>query len=315
MQRTKVLFLILPKVHLLDLAGPDQVFLEAIGYQANLEIAYCGLEKQQYTSAALPFGELSPYTDFMLKQGDLLLVPGAELSYLESPEFKRNHLLFDWIRACREQKVKICSICSGSFVLAESGILDGRDCTTHWKRTSHLQERYPKLKVIENVLFTCEDGIYTSAGIASGIDLALYLIEEMFGAYFAHKVARELVIYTRRDGRNKQHSELLKYRNHIHSGIHTVQDWLQDHLHVGANLLDLAAMANMSDRNFTRIFKKSTSLTVKAYVEKLREEKINQLLKQPDLSRIEIARQCGLKSERQLARIIQSMKNQLPNKS
>ncbi|MBK6536367.1 MAG: DJ-1/PfpI family protein [Ignavibacteria bacterium] len=304
MKKTKFVFLVLPHIHLMDLAGPDQVFLEAAGYNAPFEIEYCSTEKSLSSSAKLPIGKLNHFSKIKIEENDFLLIPGAELNYLLSDEFKTNKSLFSWIRNCRDKKIKICSICSGAFVLAESGVLEGKECTTHWKRTKELQQLYPDIKVIENVLFTEDDNIYTSAGIASGIDMALYIVEQMKGEYFAHKVARELVIYSRRSGNQKQQSELLNFRNHIHSGIHKVQDWLQINLDKKASLTELAEIACMSDRNLTRIFKKETSLTVNQYITLLRKEKIGQLSKNPDNSRSIIAKQCGLKSEKQISRII-----------
>ncbi len=304
MQKTKIVFLVLPHVHLMDLAGPDQVFLEAIGFDAPFEIEYCSSVNSFSSSSHLPFGKLNHFSKVKLKADDFLIIPGAELHYLQSKEFKSDKALFDWIRNCRERNVKICSVCSGAFVLAESGILNDKECTTHWKRTDELQKQYPKAKVTENVLFTEDDNIYTSAGVASGIDLALYILEQLMGEYFAHKVARELVIYSRRTGSQKQQSELLNFRNHIHSGIHKVQDWLQENLHKKVSLTDLAEIACMSDRNFTRIFKKETSLTVNEYITLLRKEKIGQLINNPDISKQQIAKQCGLKSERHVRRII-----------
>lgn len=304
MQKINVVFLVLPHVHLMDLAGPDQVFLEAIGYGAPFELAYCSFTNQVSSSSEMPLGKLPHYSKLSLQANDFLIIPGAELHYLQSAEFKANKKLFEWIQQCYTKGVNICSICSGAFVLAESGILDGKKCTTHWKRTGELQQLYPALNVIENVLFTEDDHVYTSAGIASGIDLALYLIEQLKDQYFAHKIARELVIYCRRTGGQKQQSELLNFRNHIHAGIHQVQDWLQDHLNKKVSIPDLAVMANMSSRNFTRVFKKETSLTVNEYITRLRKEKMEQLIQNPDISRASIAAECGLKSERHVSRIL-----------
>jgi transcriptional regulator GlxA family with amidase domain len=149
-----------------------------------------------------------------------------------------------------------------------------------------------------------DKGIYTSAGVTAGIDLALHIVSVLKDDNFSFKIARELVVYNRRSGSDAQQSIHLSYRNHIHSGIHKVQDWLQDNLNKALNIIDLAAIANMSDRNFTRIFKKETSLTVHEYITLLRKERLTALLKNPDLSRQQIAQQCGLASERQLSRLI-----------
>jgi transcriptional regulator GlxA family with amidase domain len=173
-------------------------------------------------------------------------------------------------------------------------------------KTAELRRCFPSIKVIENVLFNEQDNIYTSAGIASGIDLALHILEKLENEYFAHKIARELVIYNRRNGNHPQKSELLNYRNHIHSGVHKVQDWLQENLNHKVTLPDLADIANMSERNFTRIFKRETGVTVNGYVQILRKERANLLFKNPDFSHTQIANLCGLQSKRQLNRIINS---------
>jgi transcriptional regulator GlxA family with amidase domain len=301
---TKFIFLVLPEIHLIDLTGPDQVILEAISYGADYQIVYCSIEQKISSSAGLPLGKLPCFGDVPLQAGDFIVIPGANVSYLLSEEFKRETQLFAWLRMAYSQNVKICSVCVGAFVLAQTGLLDGLSCTTHFKRTQQLQAVFPKLKVIENILFTEHKGIYTSAGVTAGIDLTLHIVEQLKGAYFAHKIARELVVYNRRAGNDAQHSILMSYRNHIHAGIHNVQDWLQENLDKSPNLIDLAAIANMSDRNFTRIFKKETSLTVHDYITLLRKERITELLKNPDLSRRQIAQKCGLTSERQLSRLI-----------
>lgn len=304
MQQRTIAFLIVPQIHLMDLAGPDQVFLEAIDYGIPLKVEYCGIADNISSSASLPFGRLKGFKKMVLKAGDYLFIPGANVSYLRSAAFKNNKPLFKWLKGLHESGVILCSICTGAFILAESGLLNDKNCTTHWKRTSELKQLYPALQVTENVLFTQCDNIYTSAGVASGIDLALHIVEELKDAITAHKVARELVIYSRRSGHHKQQSELLEFRNHIHNGIHKVQDWLQENLHENNVLPKLASIANMSDRNFTRVFKKETSLTVNAYITLLRKEKISQLINNPNLSRSAIAACCGLKSERQLSRIL-----------
>ena len=141
---TKIIFLILPNTHLMDLAGPDQVFLEAIDFGADLEIEYCSYANNISTSAGLPFGKVRHFSKVNYKKGDFLFIPGADIAFLHSAEFTKQKLLFSWIKKCYEDKVIICSVCTGSFVLALSGILDGKNCTTHWKRTTELQKMYPK---------------------------------------------------------------------------------------------------------------------------------------------------------------------------
>ncbi|MGH2667373.1 GlxA family transcriptional regulator [Flavobacterium sp.] len=304
--KLKFVFLILPQIHLMDLAGPDQAILEAIDFGADFEIEYCTMENNVVTTSGLPIANLKHFSEVQLNKGDFLIIPGSNASYLISDAFIKQTDLFQWIIANYNFGVKVVSICAGAFVLAECGLLNNLPCTTHFKRTKQLQELYPQAKVIDNILFTQQDGIYTSAGIASGIDVTLHIIEELKGSHFAHLVARELVVYNRRNGNQKQESELLGFRNHIHSGIHKAQDWIIENINQKTNLNDLAEIACMSERNFTRIFKKETDITVNDYITIIRKEKIKEFLKNPDLTRLDIALQVGLQSERQLSRLIHS---------
>jgi transcriptional regulator GlxA family with amidase domain len=301
----KFVFLLLPQIHILDLAGPDQAIHEAIEYGADFKIEYCVLENNISTTAGLPLGKVKHFSEVKLQAGDFLIIPGSNVSYLTSTEFRKQTQLFDWIKAQHEKGIQICSICAGAFALAETGLLNGISCTTHFKKTRELQAMYPQARVLENILYTEQNNIYSSAGIASGIDLILHIIEKIKGSHFAHLVARELVIYTRRNGSSAQQSDLLKFRTHIHVGIHKAQDWLFENIDKKTNLFDLAEIANMSERNFTRIFKKETGITVNEFITVLRKETATLLLKNPDLSRIEIANRIGLESEKQLGRILQ----------
>ncbi len=304
--KLKFVFLVLPQIHLMDLAGPDQAILEAIDSGADFEIEYCSLENNVITTAGLPIANLKHFSEVQFNKGDFLILPGSNTSYLISEEFKNQTPLLNWIKTHYNAGVNLVSICTGAFVLAECGLLNNMPCTTHFKRTKQLQELYPQAKVMDNILFTQQDGIYTSAGIASGIDVILHIIEELKGSYFSHLIARELVVYNRRKGHQKQESELLSFRNHIHSGIHKAQDWIIENIHQKTNLNELAEIACMSERNFTRIFKKETEITVNDYITIIRKEKIKEFLKNPDLTRLEIASHVGLQSERQLSRLISS---------
>lgn len=303
----KFIFLVLPRVHLMDLAGPDQVIYGAIEYGADFTIEYCSVEEHITTSAGLPIGKLKHFSAVKLDKGDYLVIPGSETDYLLSNEFTKKKDLFTWLSQQYKNGVNICSICTGAFGLACCGLLDGIPSTTHFSKTKQLQKQYPALKVNENVLFTEHKGIYTSAGITSGIDMFLHILEELKGDYFAHLIARELVVYNRRAASHNQQSELLSFRNHIHAGIHNAQDWLHNNLHKKTNLFDLAEIANMSARNFTRIFKKETGITVNDYITLLRKNRIKELTQNPDLSREQIAKKCGLKSVRQLSRIMKTI--------
>jgi transcriptional regulator GlxA family with amidase domain len=302
--KTKFIFLLLPQLHILDLAGPDQALHEAIDYGANFEIGYCSLKNGINTTSGMPIGNVKHFSEIKLVKNDFLIIPGSNASYLTSSAFRKNKDLFEWIKDNYKKGVNVCSICAGAFVLAETGLLNNIQCTTHFKKTDDLQRMYPSVIVVENILFTDQNGIYTSAGIASGIDLTLHIIEKLKGNRFAHLVARELVVYNRRNGSASQESELLKFRKHIHTGIHKVQDFIIDNIKKKHNLLELAEIANMSERTFTRIFKKETSITVKEFVTSIRKEIIMELQKNPNISKIEIANKVGLQSDKQVSRIL-----------
>jgi transcriptional regulator GlxA family with amidase domain len=305
MPTTKIVFLVLPKIHLLDLAGADQVFYEATDYGADIALDYCSFtDDAVLTSTHLRFGKLKCFSEIALQKSDYLMIPGAEVSYILSSDFKQQNTLFDWIKTAHQNGVNVCSICTGAFVLALAGLLDGKKCTTHWKRTTELQAKFPKTQVLDNILFVEDQGITTSAGVTAGIDLALHIVGKIKNDLFAFKVARELVVYMRRQGNDAQRSVFLQYRNHIHSGVHQVQDWLQEHINQPHTLEDLAEMACMSARNLTRIFRRETGISVNAFTTIIRKEKIRELLKNPDMSRSQIAQACGLKSERQVARLM-----------
>ena len=301
---TKFVFLLLPHVHILDLAGPDQAIHEAIDFGADFEIEYCGNSASLFTTSGLPLGKVVHFSKIRMAQGDFLVIPGCSYQYLSSREFLQQIDLFAWLRELYQNGISLVSICMGAFVLAESGLLNDRQCTTHFKKTDALQKKYPPLKVIENILYTDQDNIYTSAGIASGIDLALHLIEKLKGSHFAHLVARELVVFSRRKANDSQESEFLKFRNHIHSGIHAVQDFILENIDKKNHLPDLADIAAMSERNFTRIFKKESGVTVNQYINSIRKAKAREWMKNLNLSKAEIAARVGLQSEKQLTRIL-----------
>ena len=192
------------------------------------------------------------------------------------------------------------------FFLGEAGLLDNKECTTHWRRTDLLQKRYPMAKVVTDVLFLKSDNIYTSGGISSGIDLALSILEDWTSPFLVNKVARGLVVYQRRSSSHNQQSIYLDYRNHINPKIHLVQDYLTEHISNEFSIEKLSELALMSSRNLTRVFKNITGITILEYLTKLRLEKAKILKNNPDNTIEYIASECGFKSPRQLQRILKS---------
>jgi transcriptional regulator GlxA family with amidase domain len=240
----------------------------------------------------------------VLKKGDYVFVPGFEYTLLSDEKFlKKSRPFQHWLNDQHRKGVTICSICIGAFLLGAAGLLDGRACTTHWEFTDRLKDNYPKIKLQVNRLFVYDDNVYTSAGIASGIDLALYLVEHLWGAHFAAKIAKEAVIYFRRTLDDPQLSVFTQYRNHIDHRVHTVQDILTQSLDRKFTIEEIAEKVNMSSRNLTRLFKKTTEITIGAYIDQLRAEYAERLIGEGHTLQA-AALHCGLKSTHQLHHLL-----------
>jgi transcriptional regulator GlxA family with amidase domain len=154
------------------------------------------------------------------------------------------------------------------------------------------------------VLFTEDDRVLTSAGVTAGIDLALYILSRLKDENTSFKVARELVVYMRRRANDTQQSVFLSYRNHLNTGVHHVQDFVQENISKKISISKLADVACTSPRNLTRVFKKETGITVNYYITLVRKELLKKLVSSTDVSRKEMALLCGLKSERHIIRLL-----------
>jgi transcriptional regulator GlxA family with amidase domain len=176
-----------------------------------------------------------------------------------------------FVRAVANRGVRVASVCSGAYMLAEAGLLDGRRATTHWQRTRHFLKSYPKVKLEPDRIFVRDDNIWSSAGISAGIDLSLALVEEDYGAEVARNTARQLVIYHRRSGGQSQFSSLLELK--APSGrFAQLLSWVREHLDSPLTVEDLAEQAGMSSRHFARAFIAETGTTPSKAVERLRIE-------------------------------------------
>jgi transcriptional regulator GlxA family with amidase domain len=289
--------LVLPDVHLLDLGGPVQTFYEANEHGTDYRIAFCGIATEARSAQGLVLANLDPLPD--LEPGDMVLVPGIESSTLD----RLSHAPVAWLRAAHEAGALICSICTGAFVLGNAGLLDGRDCTTHWKLTDRLARQFPRARVADNRLFVRDGGIVTSAGVTAGVDMALALLEERHGPILTAAVAREMVVYLRRSGDRDQSSIYLDHRTHLHPGIHRVQDALVAHPERKLSIEQLAKIAAMSPRHLTRVFRRATGITPNAFAQRVRLQVARDLLLDPGLTLESISSRCGFSDARQLRRL------------
>ena len=287
----------LPQVQILDLAGPLQAFHEANACGADYRVRCAGPSPQVPSDQGLWLSNLEPLPD--PGADDLVLVPGVTLSTMGADA----GLATAWLRRAYAAGAQMASVCTGAFLLADAGLLDGRQCTTHWSRVDDLQRRAPGAEVLRNRLFVSDGRVTTSAGIASGIDMALWLVEARHGPMVAAATAREMVVYLRRDGAHGQRSVYLEYRTHLHPGVHRVQDWLVAHPAERATLAELGRLAAMSPRNLTRAFRQATGISVLEFRTRLRLELARSLLHDPGLTIAAVARDCGFESARQLRRL------------
>ncbi|GIE41163.1 GlxA family transcriptional regulator [Actinoplanes lobatus] len=262
-----VLFVLTPQVHLLDLAGPAQVFSTAPGYR----LRYVAEETPVPTWQGVPLG--ADLTWPGLTADDLLLVPGWRdgHGYFAAPTLSR-------IAEHHARGGTVASVCAGADALGRAGLLDGRRCTTHHDLQDGLARRYPEATVVRDVLYVCDDRVVTSAGIASGIDLALHLVAQRHGPAVAARVAREMVVYGRRNGDERQHSAMLRHRAHLSDVVHRVQDRIDADFAAPLPLADLAAAVGVSERTLTRLFTSATGRTPLRYQQLLRVERAGYLI-------------------------------------
>ena len=283
----------MPGTFLLDIAGPCDVFAaadKALDGQDGYEVLLASPLNTRKIVSKSGIELVCPVTVTSITQPiDTLIVAGFPLVMLEtSPHFIK------WLRDIYPHVRRIGSVCVGTYALAEAGILDGKQATTHWEYSQQFQQRYPLIKVDTNPFFTRDGNVYSSGGVASGIDLSLALVEEDHGREVALRVARKLVLHLKRSGYQSQFSNMLETHSLENSIAGKLYPWMVRHLAEDLGIEQLAAHSSMSVRNFARVFLKETGLTPAKFVEKVRVEVARKYLEDSDLSMDQIAEKCGL---------------------
>ena len=199
----------------------------------------------------------------------------------------------DWIAGLPATTRRITSICIGTYVLAAAGLLDGRRATTHWCSADDFRRRFPAVDLDDDPIYVKDGNFYTSAGMTSGLDLMLALVEEDFGAELALRTAQELVLYLKRPGNQSQFSAHIAGDGPGDSRIHKVQEFIIENPDADLRVDVLATVAGMSARNFTRVFKRQVGMAPGKYVERARLEHARALLERSNLSVSEVARLSG----------------------
>jgi transcriptional regulator GlxA family with amidase domain len=220
---------------------------------------------------------------------DTLVVPGG----LGTRDALADERFVSWLGRAAARSRRVTSVCTGAFLLAEAGLLDGRRATTHWNSCAALRRRYPAIAVEEDRIFVRDGEVWTSAGVTAGMDLALALVEEDAGREAALEVARQLVLFVSRPGGQAQFSAQLSTELAEREPLRDLQAWIADHPDADLSVEALALRAHMSPRNFARAFKKEVGMTPGAYVERARVERAQQMLQTASVPVALVARRCG----------------------
>jgi transcriptional regulator GlxA family with amidase domain len=206
-----------------------------------------------------------------------------------------------FVRGVAKRGVRVASVCSGAYILAEAGVLDGRRATTHWQRTRHFVSTYPNVKLEPDRIFVRDGNIWSSAGISAGIDLALAMAAEDFGDEVAQKTARQLVLYHRRSGGQSQFSSLLELKAPA-GRFAPLLAWAREHLDAPLTVEDMAGQAGMSSRHFTRAFIAETGTTPSKAVERLRIEVARQRVQSSSEAIEHVAQSTGFRDPERMRR-------------
>ncbi|HTX47460.1 MAG TPA: GlxA family transcriptional regulator [Solirubrobacteraceae bacterium] len=286
----RIVILAFDRVQTLDITGPSEVFSLATRARPtadtySIELLTTGGAVVQ-TSSGLT---LQPHGPLDTREIDTLVVPGGQGTRAAA----RDERLISWIRTAARRSRRVTSVCTGAFLLARAGLLDGRRATTHWAACKALQTLHPSIDVDPDPIFIRDGNVYTSAGVTAGIDLALALIEEDLGPQAALNVARSLVLFVRRPGGQAQFSAGLKSQAASQRRIRELQQWIQGHLTDDLTVPALADRSHMSERNLSRVFAKEVGETPAAYVESLRIERARMLLETTEHQLERIAGECG----------------------
>jgi len=286
----RVVIVAFPKVQTLDVNGPAEVFSTAT--QLSDKGGY-SVEVVTSRPGPLPTSSVALYPDRTIEQCkgpiDTLVVAGGRgvQAAVEDEQ------LVDWIRSAARRSRRVTSVCTGAFLLARAGLLDGRRATTHWASCALLADRFPEIQVEADPIFVRDGNVTTSAGVTSGMDLALALVEEDLGREVALETARWLVVFVKRPGGQAQFSAQLEAQMADRQPLRELQEWLPDNLDEDLSVPALAKRASMSERHFARAFRDETGMTPAAYVEAARIERARIFLDSGDLPVETIARQTG----------------------
>ncbi|WP_404380466.1 GlxA family transcriptional regulator [Knoellia locipacati] len=294
---------------ILDVTGPLEVlshasrFLPAVRYRSQVVtkrggqvVASCGLE---FTSS--PISEVTGRVDTLILAGGA----GIDAAVADTE-------LLAQIRRLAADARRVTSVCSGAFLLGAAGLLDGRRATTHWADCGRLADTYADVTVDPDAIYVHDGNVWTSAGVTAGIDLTLALVADDHGRQAAATVARQLVVYLQRSGGQAQFSALLAGQAADTAPVLDLLSWLRDHLTDDLSVAALARQINLSERQFTRVFKAEVGATAADHVEAVRLDSACRLLETTNRTIEQIARTCGFGTPETMNRAFRRRLNTTP---
>ncbi|MCI0654292.1 MAG: GlxA family transcriptional regulator [Methylococcaceae bacterium] len=294
-----------PGVEILDITGPAEVFtfanlyFQRRGFTRNIVYPITILADRAGPVATLSGLQIVAEQSYGRINGefDTLLLPGGDVDkVLADPD------LVMWLKATAPQVRRVVSVCTGAFLLAESGLLDGRNATTHWNYCREFSQAYPNVTVESDRIFVKDGNVFSSGGVTSGIDLALALVEEDWGREVALYVARYMVVFLKRPGGQSQFSSYLTTEASGRPDIRDLQVWIMQHPDGDLMVETLAERMAMSPRNFARLFLSETGMTPAKFVEMVRIDTARHKLTVTSLSVDIIADQSGFKDPERMRR-------------
>jgi len=279
-------------VGLLDVTGPLEVFTQANVVGANYDLIVTSPEGGEIVTRTSTKIAATVALRELVRPFDTLVVAGG-------PDWENeidNKALVTQVARVAGLARRVTSVCTGAFVLAAAGLLDGRRATTHWRHLDQLSERYPLVEVDRDAIFVHDGRVTTSAGVSTGIDLALSLVEEDFGPELARSVARELVVFMQRPGGQSQFSVRIRSGNSHHEPLRRLVDDVTSNPAADYSLEAMARMTGFSVRHLCRLFQEEIGISAGRYVESIRVELARDMLEHGDDDLALIARRVGFNS-------------------
>ena len=298
----EVVFALLPRVVLLDVAGPADAFRNAnTRVPDSYRLRFVAPRPSVRAAVGLSLGDLEPLPT-QLPDDAIVVLTGIAGDYmpLDDPETRQ---LTAWLASGVVSNGLLLCVCSGAVLAAAAGLLADRECTTHFAFLEQLRRAEPRARVLDNRIFVEDGAVFTSAGVTAGLDLSLYLIGQHLGPRVAADVARDLVVYLRRSGTDPALSPWVAHRNHLHPAVHRVQDAIVRDPTADWSAVRLSNTACTSPRNLARLFAEHAHCSPLDYVQLIRFAFAKELVTQSKLDLERVAAKSGFRSAQHLRRV------------